>query len=134
MKFVLGSFEIVFIFVKTLGYWLYHSLLSLWPWVRHRKNWKTIRQYITMAHRLSKFAKKEKLAKNIGWLAQKFDDITKQYSDEDTKRAASEISGAGGILEDLKIAYEGGVVTGNAGPLEAVYDPKNGQVKFGLKL
>lgn len=121
------------LFVKSGVYYVYQLVLSLVPFFG-RKNWKTIRQYFAMAHTLSKFMKQEKLAKNVGWLSKKFEKLTRDFSDEDTKRAASEISAASGVLDDLKIGYSEGKVTGNVGPLEAKYDPKDGSFKFGLKL
>lgn len=135
MKLFLNYIELALIFVKSLTYWIYQSLISLVPWGLKRKNWKTINQYFSMAQKISKFAKKERIARDIGWLAKKFDDLTKQYSDQDTKRAATEITNSDGILNDLKIGYEiGGVITANIGPIETKYDPRNGQFKWGMKL
>ncbi len=120
-------------FVRCAIYYVYQFVLSLTPFFA-RKNWKTIRQYLTMAEALSKFIKQEKLAKNVGWLSKRFDDLTKNFSEQDTKRAATEITSSTGVLNDLKIGYNDGKVTGNVGPLEANYDPKDGSFKFGLKL
>jgi len=104
-------------------------------WGFNRKNWKTVRQYFAIAQELSKFAKKEKIAKNIGWLAKRFNDLTKNYSDDDTKRAATEISSAKGILGEVKLGYEvGGKVSINVGAIETKYDPRNGDFSWGLKL
>lgn len=126
-NFIKGAF-IVINFFKSVGMYVF-----LWGF--DRKNWKTVRQYFAIAEELSKFAKKQKIAKNIGWLAKRFDDLTKNYSDDDTKRAATEISSAKGILDEVTLGYEvGGPVSINVGPIETKYDPRNGEFKFGLKL
>jgi len=117
-------------YAKTIWY-VFRSVLM---WCTSRKNWKTIRQYFAIAQELSKFAKKETAAKNIGWLAKRFDDLTSNYSEEDTKRAATEISSACGVLDTLTIGYSESGVTANIGPIESTYNPKNKTVKFGLKL
>ena len=138
MRILKGSIGLVsysFIFLKAAIRWLGHVTIKMIWWGFDRKNWKTIRQYFAIAQEISKFAKKEKAAKNLGWLAKRFDDLTKHYSDADTKRAATEISNAKGILEEVKIGYElGGQVTGSIGPIEAIYNPKDGGFKLGLKL
>lgn len=124
------------LFIKTGVYFLWQYLVGTVRWGLHKKNWKTIRMYLEMAQKLSKFAKREKIARNVGWLAEKFDQITKNYSDEDTTKAANEISSSKGILEDLSIGYSTTTkkVHGNVGALEAIYDPSNGDVRFGLKI
>ena len=134
MKLFLNSFQVTLIFLKTIGYFLIQHLIGIVYWGFDKKNWKTVKMYFTMAQELSKFAKREKIAKNVGWLAKKFDDITKNYSHEDIQKAANKITSSKGLLEDLKIGYKQGEVTGNLGPLEAKYDPTNGSVKFGLRL
>ncbi len=126
-NFIKGAVFMINLFKSVVTY--------VFLWGFKRKNWKTVRQYFAIAEELSKFAKKEKIAKNIGWLAKRFDDLTKNYSDEDTKRAATEISSAKGILNEVKLGYEvGGAVSINVGPIETKYDPRNGDFKFGLKL
>jgi len=138
MRILSGSIGFIggsFIFLKAAITWSSHWIIKMIWWGFNRKNWKTIRQYFAIAQELSKFAKKEKAAKNLGWLAKRFDELTKHYSDDDTKRAATEITNAKGVLEEVKIGYElGGEVTGSIGPIEAKYDPNNGGFKFGLKL
>ena len=134
MKLFLTRISVVVIFLKSVGLYLFESIIKMIWWGFNRKNWKTIRMYFEMAHKLTKFAKREKVAKNVGWLAKKFDDITKNYSHEDSQKAANEISSSKGILDSLKIGYKHDEITGSLGALEAKYNPKDGSVKFGLKL
>ena len=91
-------------------------------------------RFIIETWRIARFVKREKIAKQVGWLAKKFDHITKNFSHEDSNKAANEISGAKGTIENLKIGYKMGEVTANLGPIEAQYDTKDGKVTFGLKL
>jgi len=138
MRILKGSIGLVgysFIFLKAVITWFGHWTIKMIWWGFDRKNWKTIRQYFAIAQTLSKFAKKEKAAKNLGWLAKRFDELTKHYSDTDTKRAASEISSAKGILDEVSLGYElGGSVAVNIGGIETKYDPNNGSFSWGLKL
>lgn len=130
MKIFKEYFSLAVILVKTAVVY-FVSLIN--PFFQ-RRNWKTIRMWFEIAEKLSRFAKREKLAKNVGWLAKKFDKFTKDYSPEDTARAATEITSSKGVLEDLSIGYSKGIITGNLGSLKADYDPEDGSVKLGLKL
>jgi len=119
------------------------GLLFVWQYVRglvrwglDKQNWKTIKMYLTMAQQLAEFSKKEKEAKKVGWLIKKFDDLTKEYSDEDTDKAADIITKAKGELAGLKLGYDIKTkkVNGSFGIVSADWDPSNGEVKFGLNI
>jgi hypothetical protein len=87
-----------------------------------------------MAQELSEMTKSEKVAKNLGFIAKKFNDITKNLSDEDTEAAAKVITDSTGVLNGIGIGYsnESKSVTVKKGGLTAKWNPNNGDVSFGL--
>jgi len=80
----------------------------VWQWVKwgsKKQNLKTIRMYFDMAEDLAKLIKWDKAANQTAFLAERFDNITKNWSDQETKEGVDLITKKEGSLNGLRLNY-----------------------------